>query len=48
VGFLEAEHLARLAVRRRGFEFAELKVDDPVFTRLDECTKDTADTCIQK
>ena len=24
------------------------KVDDPVFTGLDECTKDTADTCIQK
>jgi ribose transport system substrate-binding protein len=23
-------------------------VDDPVFTGLDECTKDTADTCIQK
>jgi len=22
-------------------------VDDPVFTGLDECTKDTADTCIQ-
>jgi ribose transport system substrate-binding protein len=24
------------------------KVDDPLFTGLDECTKDTADTCIQK
>jgi ribose transport system substrate-binding protein len=24
------------------------KVDDPVFTGLDECTKATADTCIQK
>ncbi|MFO1209649.1 MAG: sugar-binding protein [Amaricoccus sp.] len=24
------------------------KVDDPVFVGLDECTKDTADTCIQK
>lgn len=24
------------------------KVADPVFTGLDECTKDTADTCIQK
>ncbi|HZY67297.1 MAG TPA: substrate-binding domain-containing protein [Devosia sp.] len=24
------------------------QVDDPVFTGLDECTKDTADTCIQK
>jgi len=24
------------------------KVDDPVFTGLDECTKQTADTCIQK
>ena len=24
------------------------KVDDPVFTGLDECTKETADTCIQK
>jgi ribose transport system substrate-binding protein len=24
------------------------KVDDPVFTGLDECTKDTADTCTQK
>ena len=24
------------------------KVDDPVFTGLDQCTKDTADTCIQK
>jgi ribose transport system substrate-binding protein len=24
------------------------KVDDPVFTGLDECTRDTADTCIQK
>lgn len=24
------------------------KVDDPVFTGLDNCTKDTADTCIQK
>lgn len=24
------------------------KVDDPVFTGLDICTKDTADTCIQK
>jgi ribose transport system substrate-binding protein len=24
------------------------KVEDPVFTGLDECTKDTADTCIQK
>lgn len=24
------------------------KVDDPVFTGLDECTKDTAETCIQK
>jgi ribose transport system substrate-binding protein len=24
------------------------KVDDPVFTGLDECTKDTVDTCIQK
>lgn len=24
------------------------KVDDPVFTGLDECTKDTADTCIQR
>ncbi|MEO8881964.1 MAG: substrate-binding domain-containing protein [Devosia sp.] len=23
------------------------KVDDPVYTGLDECTKDTADTCIQ-
>ncbi len=27
---------------------ASKKVDDPVFTGLDECTKDTADTCIQK
>jgi len=24
------------------------KVDDPVFTGLDECTKDNADTCIQR
>jgi ribose transport system substrate-binding protein len=24
------------------------KVEDPVFTGLDECTKDTADTCVQK
>jgi ribose transport system substrate-binding protein len=24
------------------------KVDDPVFTGLDECTKDTVETCIQK
>jgi ribose transport system substrate-binding protein len=24
------------------------KVDDPVFTGLDECTRETADTCIQK
>ena len=24
------------------------KVDDPIFTGLDECTKDTVDTCIQK
>jgi ribose transport system substrate-binding protein len=24
------------------------EVEDPVFTGLDECTKDTADTCIQK
>ena len=24
------------------------KVDDPVFTGLDECTRATADTCIQK
>ena len=24
------------------------KVDDPVFTGLDECTKETADTCIQR
>jgi ribose transport system substrate-binding protein len=24
------------------------KVDDPVFTGLDECTKDTVDTCIQQ
>ena len=24
------------------------KVPDPIFTGLDECTKDTADTCIQK
>jgi ribose transport system substrate-binding protein len=24
------------------------KVDDPVFTGLDECTAATADTCIQK
>ena len=24
------------------------KVDDPVFTGLDECTKDNTDTCIQK
>jgi len=24
------------------------KVDDPLFTGLDECTKETADTCIQK
>jgi ribose transport system substrate-binding protein len=24
------------------------KVDDPVFTGLDECTKATADTCIQR
>ena len=23
-------------------------VDDPVFTGLDECTKDTTETCIQK
>ena len=23
-------------------------VEDPVFTGLDECTKDTVDTCIQK
>ena len=23
-------------------------VEDPVFTGLDECTKDNADTCIQK
>ena len=27
---------------------AKKKVADPVFTGLDECTKDTADTCIQK
>jgi ribose transport system substrate-binding protein len=27
---------------------AKKKVDDPVFTGLDECTKDTVDTCIQK
>src|SRR5260370_24658720 len=27
VGFLEAEHLARLAVGQRGFEFAELTGD---------------------
>ena len=26
---------------------AKKKVDDPVYTGLDECTKDTADTCIQ-
>jgi ribose transport system substrate-binding protein len=24
------------------------EVADPVFTGLDECTKDTTDTCIQK
>ena len=24
------------------------EVEDPVFTGLDECTKDNADTCIQK
>ena len=24
------------------------KVDDPIFTGLDECTKDTVDTCIQR
>ena len=24
------------------------KVADPIFTGLDECTKDTADTCIKK
>ena len=24
------------------------KVDDPIFTGLDECTKDTVSTCIQK
>ena len=24
------------------------KVEDPIFTGLDECTKKTADTCIQK
>ena len=24
------------------------KVDDPVFTGLDECTRETADTCIQR
>jgi hypothetical protein len=24
------------------------KVDDPVFSDLDECTRETADTCIQK
>ena len=24
------------------------KVEDPVFTGLDECTRATADTCIQK
>jgi ribose transport system substrate-binding protein len=23
-------------------------VEDPIFTGLDECTKETADTCIQK
>ena len=30
------------------FEEFHKKVEDPVFTGLDECTKDTVETCIQK
>jgi ribose transport system substrate-binding protein len=54
------EGLVSVLVGQRPFEMGYLapkymieliegkKVDDPVFTGLDECTKDTADTCIQK
>ena len=42
---------SRWATRRRSVMIDLIqgkKVDDPVFTGLDECTKDTVDTCIQK
>jgi hypothetical protein len=37
----------RMKPSRDVSRFAGL-VDDPVFSDLDECTRETADTCIQK
>jgi ribose transport system substrate-binding protein len=57
---LAKEGLVTALVGQRPFEMGYLApsvmiklingeaVEDPVFTGLDECTKDTADTCIQK
>jgi len=57
---IAGEGLVTALVGQRPFEMGYLapqymlklvngeKVDDPVFTGLDECTKDTVDTCIQK
>jgi ribose transport system substrate-binding protein len=57
---IAGEGLVTALVGQRPFEMGYLapgvmlklvngeKVDDPVFTGLDECTKDTVETCIQK
>ena len=57
---LAGEGLVTALVGQRPFEMGYLapgamlklvkgeKVEDPIFTGLDECTKDTVDTCIQK
>jgi len=57
---IAGEGLVSALVGQRPFEMGYLapgvmiklingeKVDDPVFTGLDECTKETVDTCIQK
>ncbi len=57
---IAGEGLVNVLVGQRPFEMGYLApkymidlvegkpVDDPVFTGLDECTKDTVDTCIQK
>jgi len=40
--------VARVIVQTRSRVIEGKKVADPVFTGLDECTRETADTCIQK
>ena len=57
---IAGEGLVTALVGQRPFEMGYLapgvmidliegkEVADPVFTGLDECTKDTVDTCIQK